>query len=162
VGPVGRNSAILYAKKGSGIRINSLEEAKAISAIATTTNWFTEQHLKREGFKNLLSSPDPRANVRQLISGETQLSIFTDITIQELAREAGYSMDDLEPVFTVIQTDFYIALSSDTPAAVVQAWQTTLDSLKKDGTFEKIYRRYLPNADLGDLLRTLPRLKRQP
>ena len=152
VGPVGKNSAILYAKKGSGIRINSLEEAKAISAIATTTNWFTEQHLKRERFKNLLSSPDPRANVRQLMNGEAQLSIFTDITIQELVREAGYSMDDLEPVFTVIQTDFYIALSSDTPADVVQAWQTTLDSLKKDGAFEKIYRRYLPNADLGDLL----------
>ncbi|MHB1436893.1 MAG: substrate-binding periplasmic protein [Thiobacillus sp.] len=153
VGPVGKNSAILYAKRGSGIRINSLEEAKAISAIATTTNWFTEQHLKREGFKNLLSSPDPRTNIRQLMNGETQLSIFTDITIQELVREAGYSMDDLEPVFTVIQTDFYIALSSDTPADVVQAWQTTLDSLKKDGSFEKIYRRYLPNADLGDLLK---------
>jgi polar amino acid transport system substrate-binding protein len=87
------------------------------------------------------------------MNGETQLSIFTDITIQELASEAGYSMDDLEPVFTVVQTDFYIALSSDTPADVVQAWQTTLDSLKKDGTFEKIYRRYLPNADLGGLLK---------
>ena len=154
VGPVGHNSAILYAKKGSGIRINSLEEAKAISAIATTTNWFTEQHLKREGFKNLLSSPDPRANVRQLMDGEVQLSIFTDITIQELVKEAGYSMDDLEPVFTVVQTDFYIAISRDTPADVVQAWQSTLDSLKKDGTFEKTYRRYLPDADLGDLLNT--------
>lgn len=153
VGPVGKNSAILYAKKGSGIRINSLEEAKAIAAIATTTNWFTEQHLKREGFKNLLSSPDPRANVRQLMDGEVQLSTFTDITIQELVREAGYSMHDLEPVFTMLQTDFYIAISRDTPADVVQAWQSTLGSLKKDGTFEKIYRRYLPNADLGDLLK---------
>ena len=36
VGPVGQNSAIFYAKKGSGIRINSLDEAKKISAIATT------------------------------------------------------------------------------------------------------------------------------
>jgi polar amino acid transport system substrate-binding protein len=152
VGPVGKNSAIFYAKKGSGIRINSLEEAKAIASIATTTNWFTEQHLKREGFKNLLSSPDPRANVRQLMDGKVQLSIFTDITIEELAREAGYSINDLEPVFTMVQTDFYSAISRDTPADVVRAWQSTLDSLKKDGTFEKIYRRYLPNADLGDLL----------
>ncbi|MDQ1314521.1 MAG: polar amino acid transport system substrate-binding protein [Pseudomonadota bacterium] len=152
VGPVGKNSAIFYAKKGSGIRINSLEEAKAIASIATTTNWFTEQHLKREGFKNLLSSPDPRANVRQLMDGKVQLSIFTDITIEELAREAGYSINDLEPVFTMVQTDFYIAISRDTPADVVRAWQSTLDGLKKDGTFEKIYRRYLPNADLGNLL----------
>lgn len=153
VGPVGKNSAILYAKKGSGIRVNSLQEAKKIAAIATTTNWFTEQQLKREGFNNLISSPDPRANIRQLMNGEAQLSIFTDITIQEIVREAGYSMHDLEPVFTVGQTYFYIAISRDTPTDVVQAWQTTLDSLKEDGTFEKIYRSYLPNTDLDGLVK---------
>ena len=152
VGPVGRNSAILYAKKGSGIRINSLEDAKKLAAIATTTNWFTEQHLKREGFRNLLSSPDPRANVRQLMNGEAQLSVFTDITIPEIVSQAGYSMNDLEPVFTVGQTYFYIAVSKDTPVPVVQAWQSSLDKLKADGTFERIYRTYLPHADLGDLL----------
>jgi polar amino acid transport system substrate-binding protein len=154
VGPVGKNSAILYARKGAEIRINSLEEAKAVSAIATTTNWFTEQHLKREGFKNLLSSPDPRSNIRQLMNGEVQLSIFTDITIPEIVRDAGYGMQDLEPVFTVLQTYFYIAISRDTPADLVHAWQSTLDCLKRDGTFEKIYRRYLPDGDLDDLLRT--------
>jgi hypothetical protein len=50
VGPVGKNSAILYAKKGSSIRINGLEEAKKIAAIAMTTDWFTEQYLKGKGF----------------------------------------------------------------------------------------------------------------
>jgi len=152
VGPVGKNSAILYAKKGSGIRIGSLDEARNVAAIATTTNWFTEQQLKREGFGNLVSSPDPRANVRQLMNGEVQLSVFTDITIPEIVREAGYSMTDLEPVFTVGRTYFYIALSRDTPAEVVDAWQSTLDRLKRDGTFARIYRGYLPDAELSDLL----------
>lgn len=152
VGPVGKNSAILYARKGSGIRIGSLEEAKRMAAIATTTNWFTEQHLQREGFKNLRSSPDPRDNVRQLMNGEVQLSVFTDLTIAEIAREAGYSVDDLEPVFTVGQTYFYIAMSRDTPAGVVQAWQDALDGLKRDGSFARIYRNTLPDADLGGLL----------
>jgi polar amino acid transport system substrate-binding protein len=153
VGPVGQNSAIFYAKKGSGIRISSLDEARKMPAIATTTNWFTEQYLQREGFKNLRSSPDPRDNVRQLMNGEVQLSVFTDLTIQEIATEAGYSKDGLEPVYSVSQTYFYIAISKDTPAEVVQAWQAALDDLKKDGTFEKIYRNYLSDADLGGLLK---------
>lgn len=153
VGPVGQNSAVLYARKGSGIRIRSLDDAKKIAAIATTTNWFTEQYLKREGFKNLLSSPDPRSNVRQLMKGEAQLSVFTDITVPEIARDAGYGMQDLEPVFTVAQTYFYIAMSRDTPASVAHAWQSTLDGMKQDGTFEKIYRSYLPDADLANLLK---------
>ena len=152
VGPVGKNSSILYAKKGSNINVKSLEDAKKISAIATTTNWFTEQKLKSEGFTNLVSSPDPAENVRQLMKGEVQLSIFTDITIPEIVKNAGYSMDDLEPVLTVSQTYFYIAISKDTPPDVVKAWQSTLDSLKKDGTFKKIYLNYLPNADLDGLI----------
>ena len=153
VGPVGRNSAILYARKGAGIQVSSLEEAKQLGPIATTTNWFTEQHLKREGFTNLISSPDPRTNVRQLMDGEARLSIFTDLTIPQIVREAGYTLEDLEPVLTVSQTDFYIAMSNDTPAAVVAAWQATLDKMKQDGGFERVYRRYLPDADMGDLLK---------
>ncbi|MEJ2500621.1 MAG: transporter substrate-binding domain-containing protein [Campylobacterales bacterium] len=152
VGPVGKNDAVLYAKKGSGIRINSLEEAKRVGAIATTTDWFTEQRLKREGFTNLVSSSDPEDNVRQLMNGEVQLSIFTDLTVPEIVKNAGYSMADLEPVNTVSRTYFYIALSKGTPMETVRAGQAALDDLKKEGTFETIYRRYLPDADLDDLL----------
>jgi len=153
VGPVGKNSAIFYAKKGSGIKISGLEEAKKIAAIATTTDWFTEQYLKSKGFTNLVSSPLPTTNVKQLMSGEVQLSVFTDITVPEIVKKAGYNMDDLEPVFTVSNTYFYIAISLGTPLDTVKKWQSALDSLKADGTFEKIYRRYIPNADLNDLLK---------
>jgi ABC-type amino acid transport substrate-binding protein len=152
VGPVGKNSSIFYAKKGSGIKINSLEEARKMAAIATTTDWFTEQYLKSKGFTNLVSSPLPITNVKQLMDGEIQLSIFTDITIPEIAKKAGYSMDVLEPVFTVSNTYFYIAISLGTPVELVKKWQSVLDDLKSDGTFEKIYRNYIPNADLTDLL----------
>jgi len=153
VGPVGKNSAIFYAKKGSGIRIDSLEEAKKIAAIATTRDWFTEQYLKSKGFTNLVSSPLPSTNVRQLMNGEVQISIFTDITIPEIVKNAGYSMDDLEPVFTVSSTYFYIAMSLGTPPEMVKKWQSALDGLKADGTFVKIYRSYLPNADMSNLIR---------
>jgi polar amino acid transport system substrate-binding protein len=152
VGPVGRNRAILFARKGSGIELDSLDDARNVDAIATTTDWFTEQHLQAEGFTNLVSSTDPAENVRQLMAGEVQLSIFTDLTIPEIVADAGYTMDDLEPVYTVSETDFYIALSRDTPADAVEKWRTGLDELKADGIFEAIYGIYLPNADLDDLL----------
>lgn len=152
VGPVGKNKAIFYTKKGAGISVNSLEEAREVAVIATTTNWFTEQYLQEKGFPNLRSSPDPTDNVRKLMDGEVQLSIFTDLTVPEIVKNAGYSMDDLEPVLTVTHTDFYIAMSRDTSAEVVHAWQATLDSFKKDGTFARLYRRYLPSVDLDELL----------
>lgn len=157
VGPVGKNSAIFYAKKGSGIKINSLDEAKGLASIATTTNWFTEQYLKNNGFTNLVSSPLPVNNVKQLMDGSVQVSIFTDITIPEIVKQAGYCMDDLEPVFPVSNTYFYIAMSLGTPSETVAKWQYVLDGMKKDGSFEKIYRRYIPGADIKDLLTGSPR-----
>lgn len=152
VGPVGKNSAIFYAKKGSGIRINSVDEARTAAAIATTANWFTEQDLKRRGFTNLVSAPLPADNIRMLMQGEVQLAVFTDITVAEIVRNAGYTMDDLEPVFTLSSTYFYIAMSLGTPPEMVKKWQLVLDELKEDGTFEKIYRSYTPNVDMSNLL----------
>ena len=152
VGPVGQNSALLFARKGSDISIGSMEEAKNIDSIATTTEWWTEQHLKAAGFTNLISSPDPVENVRQLMNGEVELSIFTDVTVPEIVRSAGYDMDDLEPVFTVEQNYFYIGISRGTSPEMVKKWQSTLDKMKNDGTFEEIYRNYLPHANLDNLL----------
>jgi polar amino acid transport system substrate-binding protein len=152
VGPVGKNNVIFYAKKGSGIVIHSLEDAKQMEAIATTTDWFTEQYLKKQGFTNLVSSGSPEENVRQLMSGEANLSIFTDLTVSEIVQNAGYSMEDLEPLFTVTQTYFYIAISKDTSEEVYQKWVAALNRLKQDGTFEEIYHNYLPNAELNDLI----------
>jgi polar amino acid transport system substrate-binding protein len=153
VGPVGKNNVIFYAKKGSGIVINSLEDAKRIEAIATTTDWFTEQYLKEQGFSNLISSGSAEENVRQLMSGEAKLSIFTDLTVSEIVHNAGYSMEDLEPLLTVTQTYFYIAISKDTSEEVYQAWVAALNRLKQDGTFKEIYHNYLPNTELDDLIK---------
>jgi len=153
VGPIGKNSSIFYAKKGSGIKMNSLEDARKLATIATTANWFNEQDLKDKGFTNLVSAPQTTENVRQLIQGKVQLSVFTDITVADIVKNAGYSMDDLEPVFTMSNTYFYIAISLGTSPEMVKKWQSVLDEMKKDGTFEKMYRNYIPNADLNDLLK---------
>jgi polar amino acid transport system substrate-binding protein len=152
VGPVGKNSSIFYTRRGSGIRLNNIDDARKVTAIGTTSNWFTEQDLKSRGFTNLASSRLPTDSVRKLMRGEVQLSVFTDITVPQIAKNAGYSMDDLEPVYTLSSTYFYIAMSLGTPPEMVKKWQSTLDELKKDGTFEKIYRSYLPNEDMNGLL----------
>jgi polar amino acid transport system substrate-binding protein len=152
VGPVGKNSAIFYAKKGSGIRLNNIDDARKVAAIGTTSNWFTEQDLKGRGFTNLVSSRLPTDNVRKLMRGEVQLSVFTDITVPQIVKDAGYNMDDLEPLYTLSSTYFFIAMSLGTPSEMVKKWQSTLDEMKKDGTFEKIYRSYLPNGDMNGLL----------
>ncbi len=154
IGPVGQNSAIFFTRKGSDMKVGSMEEAKQVSSIATTSEWWTEQLLNREGFTNLVSSQDPTDNVNLLMRGEVELSIFTDITIPEIVENAGYTMDDLEPLFTVQRNYFYIGMSKGTSPETVQQWQVVLNEMKQDGTFAGIYRTYLPRANINNLLRT--------
>jgi len=151
VGPIGSNHTIFYAKKGSNIKINSMEDAKKVGKIATCSAWFSEQDLKNEGFTNLVSSPDPKGNVRQLVEGEVDLSIFTDITIPEIANQAGYTIDDLEPVYTVSSGDFFIAISKDTDQNIVKQWQDALLELYKDGILKKLYEKWLPSGKMPEL-----------
>ncbi len=151
IGPIGSNNTIFYAKRGSDINIKNMEDAKKVGKIATCSAWFSEQDLKNAGFTNLISSPDPNENVRQLIEGEVDLSIFTDITLPAIARQAGYSIDDLEPAFTVSTGDFYIAISNGTPESVIKEWQQIFNEIYEDGTLEKMYEKWLPNSTLPEL-----------
>jgi len=151
IGPIGSNRTIFYAKKGSGIKINSMEDAEKVGKIATCSAWFTEQDLENAGFTNLVSSPNPTENVRQLVEGEVDLSIFTDITIPEIAKQAGYSIDDLEPVFTVSSGDFYIAISKGTPEHVIDEWQQVFNEIYEDGTLENLYEEWLPSSKFPEL-----------
>jgi len=115
-------------------------------------NYELVDSLQAAGFTNLVSFQDPADNVRQLMKGEVKLSIFTDITIPEIARNAGYGIEDLEPVFTVKNNYFYIAISRGTPREAVAEWQSVLNDMKEDGTFAAIYGKYLPRAEIGNLV----------
>ncbi|WP_292590572.1 transporter substrate-binding domain-containing protein [Mesotoga sp. UBA5557] len=152
IGPVGKNTAYLYARKDTVAPVTDLESAKTVAAIGTTTNWWTEQLLKEMGFENLVSSLDPLDTVVQLFEGETDLAVFTDLTVGELVKNAGYSMDDLEALIELQTNYFYIAASKGTNFGMILSFQKTLDEMKRDGTFEETIREFVPNMLVTSLL----------
>ncbi|MDG4867101.1 transporter substrate-binding domain-containing protein [Guyparkeria sp. 1SP6A2] len=144
VGPVGSNKAILYAKVGTDLSLDDLDDAHEVDSIATTSNWFTEQYLRDEGFTNLKSQPEPVDAVRAVMDDEAALTILTDSTAPEIVEQAGYRMADLQPLLTVLTTDYYIAISKDTPESTVRQWREALDAIRDDGRLETIRQRYFP------------------
>ena len=133
IGPLGENKTYFYGLKKTGITLTNLDDAKKVKAIATTTNWFTEQLLKDKGFKNLVSSATPVENVKQLMKGKATLSIFTDLTVGQIVKDAGYTMDDIVPVYEVMTTGFYLGFSKKTDPATVKAWQKAFIDMRKSG-----------------------------
>jgi len=152
VGPIAKSSTILYAKKGAGVTVNSLEDAKGLTAIGVVESWFSKQNLEQDGFTNLESAPLPIQIINRLMAGEVQAVPLTDITAAEILKEGGFNIRDVEPVFSIDTEYIFIGLSKGTPRSVVQAWEKDLQQMKTDGTFGKIYERYFPGEDTGDLM----------
>jgi polar amino acid transport system substrate-binding protein len=147
VGPLGNNKIYFYANKNSGLEINSLDDAKKVAKIATCSSWFTEQYLKDQGFTNLESYTDPKDDITKLVGGNVDLSVFTDMTVGNLVKDAGYSASDIKPLYQLMETQFYIAISKGTSQDIVNKWQNAFEDIKEDGTLAKIYQKYVPDIE---------------
>lgn len=144
IGPLGANTAYFYALASNPLELADLEAAAKVKAIATTTNWFTEQFLQERGFHNLVSKADPLQNLNMLINKEADLGVFTDITFPELCKEAGVAPDSLRPVLQLMQSEYYIAISKATDPEIVKAWEEAFDTLVKNGTLDNLKRKWFP------------------
>ena len=69
--------------------------------------------------------------------------------MKQTALDANVDPDLFEPVFVVKEIPSYLAFSKSIPDEVVNRWQTSLDDMKRDGSWERIVSDWIP----GKLLR---------
>lgn len=142
VGPLAPNTWCFYAKKGTGIALNSLEDAKKVGKIGTYKDDACELFLKEKGFTNIDSIINDNFNPKKLVAGRIDLWIIGDVMGMHKAKKQGLE-DKITKVLDIKTTQLYIAFSKDTPDDIVNKWQAALDSLKADGTYDKILSKYL-------------------
>ncbi|PKP49401.1 MAG: hypothetical protein CVT92_15270 [Bacteroidetes bacterium HGW-Bacteroidetes-1] len=144
VGPIGTNTTYFYTKAGSGISINSIDEAKNLASVGTVNSWFSDQYLRELGFTNLVSDSDPSVMVEKLMSGEINAFVCTDITFPDILKELGYTYSEVNAAFPLMATDYFIAFSTGTSETIVNQWQKALDDAKSDGTYTAIHAKWFP------------------
>ncbi len=145
VGPIGTNTTYFYTKAGSGVTINSLNEAKALNAVGTINSWFSGQYLNNLGFTNLVYESDPAVMVQRLMNNEVDAFVCTDVTFPDILSSCGFSYCETNPEFELMASDFYVAFSNNTPKSTVALWQNTLNDMKDDGTYNTILSKWFPN-----------------
>lgn len=138
VGPIGTNTTWIYTKPGSGIVVNSLDDAKKLKKIGVVSSWFSTQYLEKEGFTNLIYESTPEVLAEDLLDGEIDGFVCTDITFPNILKDLGYEYSNVTPAYEVISSDFYIAFSDNTSSSVVNKWKSTLEDIKQDGTYDEI------------------------
>lgn len=142
VGPIGTNTTWFYVRKGSGVVVGSLEDARKLASVGTVASWFSDQHLRNLGFANLVSGADPVSMTTRLMKGEVDAFVCSGITFPDIITAAGYSYQEVTPAFALMSSDFYISFSKTTSRELVSSWQSAFETMQRDGTVQSIYNRW--------------------
>jgi polar amino acid transport system substrate-binding protein len=148
VGPLATKRDILVAKKGSGVTINSLEDAKKVKRIGTLRDDTRERLLQRHGFKNLESVSDEQLNARKLALGRIDLWAYKIPGLRTVCDLAGVDHTQFEEVYHLREIDLMIAFSLKTSDSIVQSWRDAFNELMADGTIVQIKNKW--NMKLED------------
>jgi polar amino acid transport system substrate-binding protein len=143
-GPLFVGKTSLYARRGAGLQLHSLAEAAGVDSIIVPREDYKVQLLKAAGLNNLVLANTHEQMVRMLLTGRGTLMAANNLTLPALLSGIGAEPGDLELVYTFNETAAYVAFSLGTPEETVRNWQAALDSMKRDGTFARIYARWLP------------------
>ncbi|MBR7800868.1 substrate-binding periplasmic protein [Undibacterium fentianense] len=148
IGPIMANVYGLYAKSDTDLEIHNLEEAKKIPLIGVYRNDIRDQTLTRMGFTNLDRAGSNMSSFKKLMMG--RISVYTDsrLGVESLAVASGYNAKDVKLVFELFKSELYIAVSLKTDRAIVERWNQALEAIKKDKTFARIQKKYLPEEAL--------------
>ena len=138
VGPLASKRDILVGRKGSGIKIDSLEDAKEVKSIGTLRDDNKEQFLKGHGFTNLESVSDDQQNARKLVVGRIALWAYKQPGLKTVCELAGVDCDELEEVYSLREFDLMIAFSKKTSDSIVQTWRSAFEEILADGTMMRI------------------------
>ncbi len=149
VGVVAPTQHFLYSLPQRKLVFERLEQAKAFQ-IGTVNEDVGEQFLISQGFvkgKNLQSSIKYEHNYDKLKLGRVDLWIIPEMVATYLARKAG---DDpaktLTRSYAVRELDgegLYMAFGTHTPDALVERLSKGLATIKKNGTYDAIKKKWL-------------------
>ena len=148
VGPLATKRDILVAKKGSGIKISSLEDAKKVKRIGTLRDDTRERLLKSRGFTNLEPVSDEQLNAKKLALGRIDIWTYKIPGLRTVCDLAGVDYTEFEEVYHLREIDLMIAFSKKTLDSLVQKWRDAFNEMLTDGTILQIRKKW--NMKLED------------
>ncbi len=147
VGPLATKRDILIAKKGSGIIINTLEDAKKVNQIGTLRDDTRGRLLESFGFTNLEPVSDEQLNAKKLALGRIELWAYKIPGMRTVCELAGVDHTEFQEVYHLREIDLMIAFSKKTSDSIVKKWKIAFDALSSDGTILQIRKNWNKRLD---------------
>ena len=139
----------LFSLKSRNIHLSSLSEAKPLQ-IGTVNQDIGEQYLVSQGFAvghNLQSSARYELNYEKLKLGRVDLWVMNELGAYYMVRQAGDDpalvLNKALRITEISGEGNYMAFGLKTPDALVDRFRKGLETIKKNGTFDALQKKWL-------------------
>jgi polar amino acid transport system substrate-binding protein len=138
----------MFSLKSRNISLSDLNSAKNLQT-GTVNQDVGEQFLTAQGFvvgRNLQSSNKYELNYEKLKLGRIDLWIMNELSASYIARQAGDNPTHLlQKALRIpeISSGNYMAFGLKTPDALVARFRKGLESIKKNGTYDALQKKWL-------------------
>jgi polar amino acid transport system substrate-binding protein len=147
VGPLVGKRWVLFAKNGSGIKIDTLNDASKF-IIGIMRNDARSVYLKDKGFQNIFEATEHVQALTMLMKGRVDLWASSDFEGPIIIKETEHKFSDLEIVFNMKRVQSYLGISKSTSPEIAKQWQNAFAEMKQDGTIEKIAAKWAKILDI--------------
>jgi ABC-type amino acid transport substrate-binding protein len=138
VGPIGTYTMTFFARNGSGLQIRNIDDIRSAGPVAVVQGDQRVEVLQENRVTDLSYCTNDTQCLNRLAGGEVSLWLGSTEGLAYDLANAGVSPDAVVPVYSLQQTELFIAFNKDTPENVTGSWQQALDSMYRDGTFQGI------------------------
>lgn len=137
VEPLAIDRNIIMSRKGSGIKVRNVDEARQYLA-GTQRDDYTQALLERQGFPRIDLAANLDLTIKKLESGRIDLMPVSEQFYHKLVADGH----PLEQQFVLTEQKFAIACNKAMPDDLVVKMQGALDRLIADGTQARIAAQY--------------------
>lgn len=163
LGPVAHGNTTVFSLAKSTGRFTSIGEMKAKATIAATRGSAFESAVRKESYKNVLDVRDSETALRLLLAGRVDLICDDSLNIRDTLNRLKINHNEIKSVVEITEYNLYFGFSPGTDPNEITAWKKSLETLKKNGQFAAIYKKWLgemkPPA-LVEVLYPLDKLQR--
>lgn len=143
LGPIAIAKTQVFTRKGNAARLIALGDAIHKLPIGTYRHSIFSKTAESQGFTAIELAATPQITANMLMRGRVEMWVDGSLAIPAILKEAGYSIDDVEPVMTLDSLELYLAFSPGTNGQTINAWEKALRDMKQDGTFGRIHQKWL-------------------
>ncbi len=144
VGPILKVRASLYTRRGAA-PVAGPDEARLLPSIATPDGWYIDSYLAQAGFTNLVTTAlNPEQALKQLLDGKVEAVFLPEAAVSWLCTAENGWAELIDRQFSDdnLTQEGWIAFNHATAPSLISDWQSRLDGMKQDGTFDAIMTRW--------------------